>query len=121
MVMKTVQQLKSFAGRNSEMAQYLLACKGAYRVATNIPTAQDRLAYVLLLCFSLLEQLAVAGAFVASSGNLAASFTAAAALQVVTVTLQEAVGRRERQRLRQAMGTGWGLQLQLLGDGVDRD
>lgn len=94
------------------LQQYEKVCRAAYRVAaSNIPTAQDRVALALLLSFNLLEQLATAGAFVASSGNLAASFTAAAAVQVVTTTLQQAVAQRERQRVRQAIGGGWGAQL----------
>jgi hypothetical protein len=114
---KQMQELSTREGQNSDLALYLKASKGAYRVAASIPTAQDRVANALLLCFALLEQWAVAGAFVASSGNLAASFTAAAALQVMTTTLQQAVGQRERQRLRRDIGSGWALQLQMFGPG----
>jgi hypothetical protein len=112
--MKLFSTLESQA---SDLALYLKASKGAYRVAASIPTAQDKVAYTLLLCFALLEQVAVAGSFVASSGNLAASFTAAAALQVLATTLQQTVGQRERQRLRKDMGSGWALQLQMFGPG----
>jgi hypothetical protein len=114
---KQMKQLQTREGQSSDMALYLKASKGAYRVAASIPTAQDKVAYSLLLCFALLEQVAVAGSFVATSGNLAASFTAAAALQVLTTTLQQAVGQRERQRLRKDVGSGWALQLQMFGPG----
>lgn len=115
LLMKQMQQLATREGQNTDLALYLKASKGSYRVAANIPTAQDRIAAALLVSFALLEQLAVAGAFVASSGNLAASFSAAAALQVATVTLQQVVGQRERRRVREAMGSEWALQLQMLG------
>jgi len=108
------KELATPDGQQSDFALYLKASKGAFKVAATIPTAQDRVAEVLLLTFSLLEQLAMAGAFVASSGNLAASFTAAAAVQVATTTLQQAVGQRERQRIREGIGRGWALQLNLL-------
>lgn len=115
-IKQQLEQLQAADGPGSSgdtLQRYLAASKGAYRVAANLPTAQDSLARALLTTFCLLEQLSVVGAFVASTGNLAASLSAAAAVGAATVTLQQAVGQRERGRVRRAVGPGWPLKFQM--------
>ncbi|WIA14418.1 hypothetical protein OEZ85_002944 [Tetradesmus obliquus] len=103
-----MQMLEEKLSQGSKHAQVMAE---AWSAAGSVPTAEDRLVRALLLGYTLLTELAPAGAFVATGGNVAASFVASSCYNVLALSMNDVAAQQARSAVRKALGKEWLMQL----------